>query len=336
MAFQDKCGGIILDAILTDVGRKRMAQGNFRVVKFAVGDDEINYQLKTGDANTQDPNPLIEAQPVFEAFAMNSAVINYGLADYPREDIYYIPQLAVNTKVAEAANPVPASSARPERYYLSVNAETTAKLKTESDVGQDKYILESGELVKTKILIESGIDEKAVPDDKLGKERFITNLGLLDDYFILYCDSRLIQNMLTSPRDSYFRNDASNNLYMNLEPLQRNVKISLGRFMEHFDSYRTQAANQEVYYVSTGNATDHSAFAGPRGTIMAFNLEVIPELTGDSTSTTDDKYYIFGQRSQLVFGGSNRYDYIDTTIYIEGLSSNSRLQIPVRVIRYAG
>ena len=43
MAFLDNSGDIILDAVLTEVGRKRMSQGNFRITKFALGDDEINY-----------------------------------------------------------------------------------------------------------------------------------------------------------------------------------------------------------------------------------------------------------------------------------------------------
>jgi len=45
MGFLDNSGDIILDAVLTDVGRKRMAQGNFKITKFAIGDDEIDYGL---------------------------------------------------------------------------------------------------------------------------------------------------------------------------------------------------------------------------------------------------------------------------------------------------
>ena len=49
MAFQDNSYGIVLDAVLTDVGRKRMAEGKFKVTKFAVGDDEIDYRLFLSD-----------------------------------------------------------------------------------------------------------------------------------------------------------------------------------------------------------------------------------------------------------------------------------------------
>ena len=47
MAFLDNSGDIILDAVLTDTGRKRLAKGDgsFRITKFAFGDDEINYEL---------------------------------------------------------------------------------------------------------------------------------------------------------------------------------------------------------------------------------------------------------------------------------------------------
>ena len=46
MGFLDNSGDIILDAVLTDVGRKRMAEGEFKIAKFALGDDEIDYSLK--------------------------------------------------------------------------------------------------------------------------------------------------------------------------------------------------------------------------------------------------------------------------------------------------
>ena len=49
MAFLDNSGDIILDAVLTDAGRQRMAQGNFRIVKFALGDEEINYNAFNSD-----------------------------------------------------------------------------------------------------------------------------------------------------------------------------------------------------------------------------------------------------------------------------------------------
>ena len=50
MGFQDNSGDIILDVVLTDEGRKRLAKadGSFEIVKFACGDDEINYGTRVG------------------------------------------------------------------------------------------------------------------------------------------------------------------------------------------------------------------------------------------------------------------------------------------------
>ena len=54
MGFQDNSGDIILDVVLTDEGRKRLAKGDgsFEIVKFGCGDDEINYGLYDLTAST--------------------------------------------------------------------------------------------------------------------------------------------------------------------------------------------------------------------------------------------------------------------------------------------
>ena len=55
MAFLDNSGDIILDAVLTDAGRHRLAKGDgsFKIVKFALGDDEINYELYDKNNSTR-------------------------------------------------------------------------------------------------------------------------------------------------------------------------------------------------------------------------------------------------------------------------------------------
>ena len=48
MGFLDhSTNNIILDAVLTDTGRMRLAKGDgsFKISKFALGDDEIDYGL---------------------------------------------------------------------------------------------------------------------------------------------------------------------------------------------------------------------------------------------------------------------------------------------------
>ena len=46
MAFLDNSGDIILDAVLTELGRKRMADGDFNITQFAFGDDTPTWTVK--------------------------------------------------------------------------------------------------------------------------------------------------------------------------------------------------------------------------------------------------------------------------------------------------
>ena len=75
MAFQNNSGDIILDVVLTDEGRRRLAQGNnsFSVAKFALGDDEINYGLFDLTQPTALQDLSILQTPVLEAFTNNGS-----------------------------------------------------------------------------------------------------------------------------------------------------------------------------------------------------------------------------------------------------------------------
>ena len=77
MAFLDNSGDIILDAVLTEAGRRRMAEGNFSITKFALGDDEIDYALynKTHPSGSAYYDLEILQTPVFEAFTQINAAI---------------------------------------------------------------------------------------------------------------------------------------------------------------------------------------------------------------------------------------------------------------------
>lgn len=341
MAFQNTAGTIILDAVLTDIGRKRMVQGNFKVTKFALGDDEINYALRSPSKDSFSVHAGLKNTPLFEAFAAENAAINYGLVNYPRMDVYYVPELVVNTTgIAESATPVAVDgtpSIKSGVYYMSVNSETTTKLKS---IMGTEGTLESNELTKTKLLIESGINNATdgeLPCDKLAKERFLLNMNLYDQYFMIYCDSRFIENVLSCHMDSYIKDDSTYSIYMNFEPLKRNVKVSLASIVDKFDAYRLEGVDNRLYMAQESTkARPGSMLKGPRATMLALNFNIWNELCGDSKTTSADKYYIFGKRSQTLFGGSDKYDYIDTTIYIEGLASNAGLRVPLRIIRYAG
>jgi len=139
MGFLDNSGDIILDAVLTDLGRQKMARGNFRITKFAIGDDEIDYSLydKNNASGSAYYDLSILQTPIMEAFTQENAGINYGLLTATATNILYLPVMEINKK-GFASTVVPTTSL-PGLYLIadSVNSTTT---ELESDgVGVTEY-----------------------------------------------------------------------------------------------------------------------------------------------------------------------------------------------------
>ena len=88
MGFLDNTS-ITVDAILTKKGRELLARGQneFKVTKFALADDEIDYNLY----DTTHPNgsnfygAVIENMPLLEAFVDENQLMRYKLTTLPKE-----------------------------------------------------------------------------------------------------------------------------------------------------------------------------------------------------------------------------------------------------------
>ncbi len=88
MGFLDNTS-ITVDAILTKKGRELLARGQdeFRITKFALADDEIDYNLW----DTAHPNgsnyygAVIENMPLLEAFVDENQLMRYKLTTLPKE-----------------------------------------------------------------------------------------------------------------------------------------------------------------------------------------------------------------------------------------------------------
>ena len=88
MGFLDNTS-ITVDAILTKKGRELLSRGQneFRITKFALADDEIDYNLY----DTSHPNgsnfyaAVIENMPLLEAFVDENQLMRYKLTTLPKE-----------------------------------------------------------------------------------------------------------------------------------------------------------------------------------------------------------------------------------------------------------
>ena len=99
MAFQNNSGDIILDVVLTDEGRRRLALGNgsFGITQFALGDDEINYALFEAGSTTALQDLSILQTPILEAFTNNTSMMKSKLLSLPNPELLYLPILRLNS-----------------------------------------------------------------------------------------------------------------------------------------------------------------------------------------------------------------------------------------------
>jgi len=92
--LDNSTNNIILDAVLTDYGRQALAKndGSFRIAKFALGDDEVNYGIIAKYGRTVGREKIEKNTPIFEAFTNQNLALKYKLVSVPRP-LLYLPSL---------------------------------------------------------------------------------------------------------------------------------------------------------------------------------------------------------------------------------------------------
>ena len=148
MGFLDNSGDIILDAVLTDTGRLRLAQGDgsFKISKFALGDDEINYAIYNKDHASGSAYYDLEIlqTPVLEAFTNNTSNLKTKLISISRTNILYMPVLKLNhvtndSVINSAAQPIQAGKSGLFSRPLSGSGAAVTDTKFYVAVDKDTY-----------------------------------------------------------------------------------------------------------------------------------------------------------------------------------------------------
>mgnify|MGYP001490412013 CR=1 FL=1 len=376
MAFTTTSDSIIIKASLTEKGKKLLARGNFKIAKFALGDDEVDYRLYNAvEASTAGYVPALKNARLIESLKDGNSNIQFGLNSYddgvlyltideiesleddtPHAYMTHLPVLVKNTKTNYAP------TTRDEKYYLSVNDETTQLIRQNI---KGFNFLEVNDFDKTKIIIESGINNTGTDDEHLtptpsNREQMILKKFLLDEDFMVQADNRLISGIVGIQQTSQFENFESGESIINFNTsLSTSPAISLDANFEYFANYLTKGiANlmmdidlsteivvedlMSIDPVSCGltksTSANFSNLKGPKGSIVAFNPLMDPQLQTNSTGARDERYSQFGTLESAIFSEmpTRKFDYIDTTIYIVGTATNSTLQVPLRIVRYVG
>lgn len=94
--LQQDTNNIIVDAVLTDLGRQKLAAGTFNVIKFAAGDDEVDYGMIVRYGRTVGQEKIEKNTPVFEAITNNKLALVHPLVSLPDPNRYTMPLLSLS------------------------------------------------------------------------------------------------------------------------------------------------------------------------------------------------------------------------------------------------
>lgn len=313
MAFLQNDGDIILDAVLTDLGRQRMARGDgsFKVSRFALSDDEINYN--NWDSSNPNDQSTIESSPIMEAITNNSSTLKSFLVSYPSNNLLYLPVMKLNEKIPATKSIQDTNIAGNGMFFVAVNESTKISLGTE--LQKEGYIDGSPSTTaphESYIRVDQGIDNTARP------KTTTLPADLTETSYEVIMDSRFLTlhtKNRTAASVSYTDDDGFDYYYVNLSN-------QTGPFVKRNTSGTSVASGQDVN-------DEQEVILGSRGTTLEFSL-------GSSLELSDSDYFfdlLGGGTVQIPASNGTNYDYIDTSVRVKGMTTGYSLDIPVRIIR---
>lgn len=343
MAFLDNSGDIILDAVLTDLGRKRLAAGRFNIYKFALGDEEINYELwkSTDNRGSAFYDLEILQTPILEAFTSDQSLMKSRLISFSRNDLLYLPILKINNTAADSGNHVPLDTTTNE---FAVIADSTTQ-----NVGgfaanltiPDGYLLgvDGGDTSnqKTKyIAIDQGIDST-----ETGRTT-VTPMDpdLLESAFIVKCDNRLLRiataegaaGTLQSRTPQYIDDDYVASYYFVQGQVGTAIRPSPQEPNAGEHRKRSDLAPGSTDSEKIGLANQEEIFAGSLGRTLQIAPTVRSEL-----STSNSLFEELGETdaTDITYRGAkiDSHYKINTTITVQGLTTGYSIDIPIKIIK---
>lgn len=100
MGFLDhSTNNIIIDAVLTDKGRQRLAENNgqFSIQFFSLADDEVDYGLITKFGRVVGKEKIVKNTPIFEAQTKHNTAMKYRMLTLPDPTIFKMPSMSLTT-----------------------------------------------------------------------------------------------------------------------------------------------------------------------------------------------------------------------------------------------
>ena len=295
MAFLDNSGDIILDAVLTDTGRMRLAKGDgsFRIAKFALGDDEINYELydKNHPSGSAYYSIEILQTPVLEAFTNNTSTMKSKLVTISRTNLLYLPEIRRNAVVGLADN-----STNNILTCLVDQATINDTAITATGDFIDGYRLQD---TKSPVVLDQGI-----VSDAIGNGNQVTlQSDLVETQFMIEIDNRL------------------GNIWDAAGAQQATPSFIDD---DNVATYYFSRTTNLPYFGKSGTNMSGEVLNGPRGNRLQF-------LVGPSVDLNSSTY-LFTQLGSTSTLGSAVY-HLDSTVRVTGVTTGFRIDLPIRFVK---
>jgi len=89
---------VIVDAVLTDYGRQLLARndGSFQITRFALGDDEVDYELIRQFGRTVGKEKIEKNTPIFEAQTNSDLGLKYRMISVANPYLTSLPTIAMS------------------------------------------------------------------------------------------------------------------------------------------------------------------------------------------------------------------------------------------------
>ena len=325
MAFLDNSGDIILDAVLTEVGRRRMANGNFSVTKFALSDDEINYglyQINHPSGSGYEDLEILQT-PILEA--TTEVNLFTGLLSLSNLNILYMPDLLMNEKLTDAVK------MKNNTVYVSVNSET--QLAVDTGFGSGYNVLAGQTGGGNVIIVESGINNADVSMTSNNQDSYIVSTNMLDSSLSVTFDNNYITYPL-GDSSATFSNNTDGSWAGSVTTLTSQTSLSPAD-RDGFSTATVTMVKAGVY-TQTGASIDASTFincSGIVGSMGVVSVAVDPALTTTVGQTADARWSKFGSTGQTITSLAGTYSTIATSLELMTNNSSATLNIPITLIK---
>lgn len=134
MGFLDNTTtAIILDTVLTDTGRQFLSRndGSFSIQKFALGDDEVDYNIIRKFGRAVGKEKIEKNTSVFEALTNSSQALKYKLITISNQYLIRLPTLSLSSNSLTSGT---ITLGRLNQKTASVTLEQTIQNETSIDV----------------------------------------------------------------------------------------------------------------------------------------------------------------------------------------------------------